>query len=39
MRKIGMFTTLVAGCAGVAMTKLVIDSIPDLRRYLAMRSM
>lgn len=39
MRKIGVLTTLLAGCAGVAVTKLVIDSIPELKRYLEIRSM
>ena len=39
MRVIGVFTTAVLTVAAVCAAVVVIESIPDIRRYLKIRSM
>lgn len=39
VRRLGMMTTAVGVAAIVVMTRVVIASLPDIRRYLNMRSM
>lgn len=39
MRTIGKFTTLVALAVGVTAVVVGVQSIPDVKRYLKMRSM
>lgn len=39
MRVIGVITTAVATAVAVGATVLIVQSLPDIRRYLKIRSM
>jgi hypothetical protein len=39
MKKVGWITTVAAVATSIAATRLLVASIPDIQRYLRMRSM
>ena len=39
MKAIGVITTVVAAAVAVYATVLIVQSLPDIRRYLKIRSM